>query len=130
MTTLRYTLVTTESVSEEINGLRVTARCISDDSKVDFSFDCTEALEASSQQQITDLLLYNAQDCPEAESLAEYYNTTRTGKLYVYLDVYNEGCGYSVIVDRRSLVEWLKQERPAWYVAMLEDEDIAEYLKD
>jgi hypothetical protein len=130
MTTLRYTKITTESISEEVEGIRVTARCISDDGKVDFSFDCTEALDISSRQQITDLVLYGARDCGEADNLAEYYGETRTSKLYTYLDLYNNGCGYSVIVDRKSLVKWLKQKRPEWCKTMLEDEDITKYLKD
>jgi hypothetical protein len=114
MPKLTYNVMT--SMTESIpDGPRVTARCFTTNSiDVDFRFDCTEAFESLTKEQLQALEANSWKYCREAKYLAEYYMETRTSELFY---AYNKAdTGYEVTVDADSARAWLQHYRPKEYI--------------
>ncbi len=135
MTTLTYNIVATQEVTEEVEGLRVTAHCSAhcnnDTYIIDLDFDCTEAFDEMRRYDIEEIILKGGHDCRAANFLAEYYKETRTSPVFYILQsnqVRHPDAGYGVEVNIASAIEWLKVNRPYWWEQFMKDENLREVL--
>jgi hypothetical protein len=129
MTTLEYDIITFREVTEEVEGLRVTAHCHDSEYQVGIDFDCTEAFAELHQSDVEALIIRGWGSCLVADSIAEYYKETRTSAMFFAIR-YNDTPGYEVEVNAASAIEWLKVHRPEWLIEFMKDEDLREVLID
>jgi hypothetical protein len=127
MTTLEYDIITFREVTEEVEGLRVTAHCHDREDQVGVDFDCTEAFNELNQCDVEALIIQKWRGCDVADYLVEYYAETRTSAVFFAMQ-HNDTPGYEVEINAASAIEWLKVHRPEWWIEFLKDEDLREAL--
>lgn len=116
---IQYTVLKPVLVEEEVEGLRVTAICSSDDGKLCLEFDCTEALAACSKEDIENIFRANCFGCLETDNLARFYIDTRTNALFTYLHK-DESLSFLVELDEASALEWLSVVHPNWLADLID----------
>jgi hypothetical protein len=131
MTTLTYTVTETKTITEEVEGTRVTACCWSDDHVIEYDFDCTEAIADINKKTLEVIIQEDWGLCEETDRIANWYADTRTNRLFTYLQTIEgqKEYGFEVRVDQASALRWLEENRAEWLEEWLRDEDMAKELR-